>query len=280
MDISVAVCGAGTMGSGIALVCARNGMDVKLFDISKEALEHAQNIIGKNLQYLLTRKKITSKEETEILSRIQFIDDINECTAFVIIEAIAEKMEAKAALFQKLAEINNEEVIFASNTSSLSITELQNRIPFPDRVAGMHFFNPPYIMPLVEIVKGEKTDNTIVEELVSITTQLKKQPVVCRDSPGFIVNRIARPYYLESLRLLESGVASFEDIDNILESTGFKMGPFRLMDLIGLDINLATSEIVYEALGRPERLKPSEIQKDKVAKGELGKKSGKGFYQY
>lgn len=280
MDIQIGVCGAGTMGSGIAQVCAQSGFIVKLFDVREEAILHAKKLIDKNLEYLVGKNKITKEEKTGIFSRIQFINSIEDCTAFIIIEAIAEVKEAKIELFKKLAEYNNEEVIFASNTSSLSISDIQKEIPFPQRVAGMHFFNPAYIMPLVEIIKGDETRDEIINTLVSICEIMKKQAVVCLDSPGFIVNRVARPYYLESLRLMESDVAGFEQIDEILESTGFKMGPFRLMDLIGMDINLATSKSVYQALGNPKRLEPSPIQIQKVTAGKLGKKTGSGFYQY
>lgn len=280
MNIPIAVCGAGTMGSGIALVFAQHGYEVILFDLQNEALKKAADSIQKNLDYLTTKKKITAKEKTDIFSRITFTNEIEKCTAFIVVEAIAEVMEPKIELFKKLATINNEEVIFVSNTSSLSISALQKEVPYPQRVAGMHFFNPPYIMPLVEIVRGRDTRDEIIRTLVSVCHQLQKHPIVCNDSPGFIVNRVARPYYLESLRLLENEVADIAEIDDILEATGFKMGPFRLMDLIGIDINLATSQSVYESLGRPKRLEPSAIQAQKVANGELGKKTGKGFYQY
>ena len=280
MDIQVCVCGAGTMGSGIAQVFATRGFPVKLFDIDNGKLETARNSIEKNLQYLIDKGKIDTEKKTSILSSIQFISDIQQCTAFLIIEAIVENKDAKIQLFNKLAQYNNEEVIFATNTSSISISEMQREIPFPQRVVGMHFFNPPYIMPLVEIVRGEQTGTGFLNAVKDVVQKLEKKLIVCRGSTGFIVNRVARPYYLESLKLLENGVATFDEIDRIMEATGFKMGPFRLMDLIGMDINLATSESVYEALGKPERLKPSGIQKEKVTTGELGKKTGKGFYEY
>lgn len=268
------------MGSGIAQVFAQNGFLVKLFDIQSATLEKAKDQIEKNLQYLLDKGKITAQEQSAINGRIEYIQDIKSCTAFLIIEAIYENKSAKTALLQKLAEVNNEEVILATNTSSISVTEIQEEIPFPGRVAGMHFFNPAYIMPLVEIIRGEHTLPEIIDEVKEICQKIGKQFIVCNDSPGFIVNRVARPYYLESLRLLEKGVATFEEIDGILEATGFRMGPFKLMDLIGMDINLATSRSVYELLGKPDRLKPSSIQIEKAEKGELGKKTGKGFYDY
>ncbi|MDQ6904944.1 MAG: 3-hydroxyacyl-CoA dehydrogenase family protein, partial [Bacteroidota bacterium] len=170
--------------------------------------------------------------------------------------------------------------IFATNTSSLSINSLQQKIIFPERVVGMHFFNPAYIMKLVEVVKGVHTRDEIANAIYDICRQMGKEPVMCKDAPGFIVNRVARHYYLESLKLVEEGNATPEEIDTILEATGFKMGPFKLMDLIGLDINLAVSQSMYLAFNKAERFKPSRIQEEKVADGELGKKTGKGFYDY
>ena len=207
-----------------------------------------------------------------------FTSDISHCRADIIIEAIVEKPEIKASLFNELASLNAEHTIFASNTSSLSISSIASEVIHPERLAGLHFFNPAPIMKLVEVVKGNQTSDEVMDALVQLTKQLGKTPVVCIDSPGFIVNRIARPYYIESLRLVEEGTSDFETIDRLLENVGFKMGPFKLMDLIGNDVNYAVSCSVYEQLNKPERLKPSYIQKEKVEKGELGKNSGKGYY--
>ena len=157
---------------------------------------------------------------------------------------------------------------------------MQEKIIFPQRVVGMHFFNPAYIMKLVEVVKGRDTNDEIAMAIYEICKQMDKVPVMCKDAPGFIVNRVARHYYLESLKIVEEGIASFEDVDSILESSGFKMGPFKLMDLIGMDINLAVSQRLYDAFGKAERFKPSPLQIEKVKNGELGKKTGKGFYNY
>lgn len=280
MKMQVCVCGAGTMGSGIAQVCAQSGFDTKLFDVNTDALENAKNLIGKNLDYLVNKNKINENEKTSILNRIQFISEIKDCTAFIIIEAIVEKIEAKVDLFNQLAQYNNEEVVFASNTSSISITEIQKQIVAPARVIGMHFFNPPYIMPLVEVVKGDQTAQPVIDAVIDICNRMEKKSVLCKDSPGFIVNRVARQYYLESLLLAENEVATFEEIDRILQASGFKMGPFQLMDMIGMDINLATTESLYNAFDRQERFKPSPLQIEKVRLGELGKKSGEGFYKY
>jgi 3-hydroxybutyryl-CoA dehydrogenase len=183
-------------------------------------------------------------------------------------------------LFQQLTRLNTTETIFATNTSSLSVSTIAKEITNAERFAGLHFFNPAPLMKLVEVVRAEQTSDETISKLVELTKAFGKTPVVCKDSPGFIVNRVARPYYIESLRLVEERHADFETIDRLLESKGFKMGPFKLMDLIGNDINYAVSCSVYEQLNNPERLKPSQIQEEKVEKGELGKKTGKGYYNY
>jgi 3-hydroxybutyryl-CoA dehydrogenase len=280
MTITICICGAGTMGSGIAQVAAQSGFNTILFDVNISAIDKAKVAVEKNLQYLADKEKISVSEKSKIYNSIQFTTEIQNCTGEIIIEAIAEIEEAKVSLFNELAKYNNEEVIFASNTSSLSISALQQKIIFPQRVVGMHFFNPAYIMKLVEVVKGNLTSNDIAMAGYDICIQMNKVPVICKDAPGFIVNRIARHYYLESLKLAEEGIASFEDIDTILEATGFKMGPFKLMDMIGMDINLAVSQSLYDAFNKTERFKPSILQIEKVKKGELGKKTGKGFYSY
>jgi 3-hydroxybutyryl-CoA dehydrogenase len=266
------------MGSGIAQVSAAAGFQTILYDLNAEVLQRAKDKLHKDLQTLVDKQKITSEKKEQILRRLHFTSDIHQCIADVVIEAIIERPEAKVALFNQLTEINSLETIFASNTSSLSVTAIAKEIVAPQRVAGLHFFNPAPIMKLVEVVKAQQTSNHVVDMLVELTRKLGKEPVVCKDSPGFIVNRVARPYYIESLRLVEEGLADFETIDRLLESKGFKMGPFKLMDLIGNDVNYAVSCSVYEQLGQPERLKPSYIQKEKVEKGELGKKTGKGYY--
>ena len=280
MNLTICVCGAGTMGSGIAQVSAQSGFNTILFDLNESVLVKAQDSIQKNLQYLVDKSKISSSEKDEIFNRLQFITDIKDCVGMLIIEAIVEKTEAKINLFNELSKYNNEEVIFASNTSSLSISSLQKEILFPQRVVGMHFFNPAYIMKLVEVVKGEQTIDTIAKEVFDICLQMGKQPVMCKDAPGFITNRVARHYYLESLKIVEEGLASFEEVDEILESSGFKLGPFKLMDLIGMDINLAVSKSLYEAYNHTPRFAPSPLQIEKVKNNDLGKKTGKGFYAY
>ena len=277
---TVGIIGAGTMGSGIAQVAAQSGFPALLFDINNEVLEKAKGNIQQSLQSLVEKEKITSEESNNIFQRIRFVNDISRCIADIFIEAIVEKIEAKISIFNQLAAINSAEVIFATNTSSLSVSAIQSGISNPQRVVGMHFFNPAPVMKLVEVVKGHQTADTVAEKVYHLCLQFNKTPVVCKDAPGFIVNRVARHYYLEAMKMVEEGIASFETVDAIMESVGFKMGPFKLMDLIGMDVNLAVSQSLYDAFDAAERFKPSAIQKDKVAKGELGKKTGKGFYRY
>lgn len=277
---TICICGAGTMGSGIAQVSATAGFKTILFDVNDKVIQNAKNKIEKDLQVLVEKQKITSAKKEDILQQFVFTSNINDCIADVIIEAVIENLEIKISLFNQLIAANNDKTIFTTNTSSLSVSVIAKEISKPERVAGLHFFNPAPIMKLVEVVKGEQTSDETISQLTALTKAFGKTPVVCKDSPGFIVNRVARPYYIESLRLIEEGIADFETIDRLLESKGFKMGPFKLMDLIGNDVNYAVSCSVYEQLNQPERLKPSSIQKEKVKKGELGKKAGKGYYDY
>ena len=277
---TICVIGAGTMGSGIAQVAAQNGFKTLLFDINVEMLEKAKIAIQKNLQYLLDKQKITAEEKEKIWNNLRFINDTNDCIADIFIEAIVEKLAAKVSIFNQLAEVNHSDVIFATNTSSISVSAIQAQVVHPQRVVGMHFFNPAPLMKLVEVVKGDQTSEEAVQVIFELCKQMKKTPVLCKDAPGFIVNRVARHYYLEAMKLVEDSIATIETVDEIMEATGFKMGPFKLMDLIGMDINLAVSQSIYEAFNEEERFKPSPLQIEKVAKGELGKKTGKGFYQY
>ena len=284
---SICICGAGTMGSGIAQVAAQSGFFTILYELNPAILQKARAGIEIILQTLVEKGKMTVYEKEKTLQRIQFTSDIQTCLADVFIEAIVEKPEIKVALFNQLAELNHSECIFATNTSSLSVTSIAAKIKNPERVIGMHFFNPAPVMKLVEVIKTIYTNAESVKIIIELAKQMGKTPVVCKDSPGFIVNRVARPYYIESLRLLEEGYinlpagqAGFSQLDSLLEATGFKMGPFRLMDLIGNDINYAVTCSVYEQLDKPERLKPSYLQKEKVDGKKLGRKTGEGYYQY
>lgn len=277
---SICVCGAGTMGAGIALASAQAGFATILYELNDGVLQNAKTGIEKNLAALVAKGKILPGDEEKIVKHIYFTSDIQYCLADVFIEAIVEKLPVKISLFNQLAELNHSDTIFCSNTSSLSITAIAKLVKNPERVIGMHFFNPATIMKLVEVVNTAYTSSVVTETIVTLAKQMGKTPVICKDSPGFIVNRVARPYYIESLRIAEEGKVSFEQIDCLLEATGFKMGPFKLMDLIGNDINYAVSCSVYEQMNMPERLKPSYIQEQKVKEGKLGKKSGEGYYSY
>lgn len=277
---SICVCGAGTMGSGIAQAAAQSGFHTILYELNESVLEKAKKGIHQNLESLVTKGKITPEIMQGVIGRIRFTNDLQDCLADIIIEAIVEKTEPKIALFNQLAELNHSEVIFASNTSSLSISRIAEGVQKPERVIGMHFFNPATIMKLVEVVSTPLTNSHTTDTVVELTRAMGKVPVQCSDAPGFIVNRVARPFYIESLRLAEEGKIDIDQIDRLMEATGFKLGPFRLMDLIGNDINYAVSCSVYEQLGAPERLKPSFLQEQKVKDGKLGKKTGEGYYRY
>lgn len=281
MEINtIGVCGAGTMGRGIALTAALSGFNTLLFDLQPEALEKARVQLKKEVAKGVEKGKITEALAAQALARIEYTSEIEHCLAALFIEAIVEQPAPKIALFNQLAEINHSDCIFASNTSSLSITEMAKDIQHPERVIGLHFFNPATLMKLVEVVTTPFTAPHVKETAWQLIRSLNKTPVLCIDSPGFIVNRVARPFYIESLRLAEEQKTTLPQIDRILMAAGFKMGPFALMDLIGNDINYAVSCSVYEQLGKPERLRPSPLQQQLVQTGKWGQKSGEGYYQY
>ena len=277
---TLCVCGAGTMGSGIAQAAIQSGIYTVLYEPNTAILEKAKTSIEKSLLLLVEKGKITSEVKSKALMQIQFTDDVQGLLADVFIEAIIEKPEIKIGLFNQLAEMNHGESIFATNTSSLSVTKIAEAVINPARVIGMHFFNPATIMKLVEVVNTDYTSAETTQTIIELAKNMGKTPVLCKDAPGFIVNRVARPYYLESLKLVEENISSYEQTDRLMEATGFKMGPFKLMDLIGNDINYAVSCSLFDQLKNPERLRPSPIQKSLVENGELGKKSGKGYYNY
>ena len=276
----IAIIGAGTMGSGIAQVSALAGYETILFDIEPRMLPRAMASIEANLAEAVKRNKLSANAQQATLNRIYTTTFFADLQADVFIEAIIENLDIKLEAFQQIAKNNAHNCILATNTSSIPITRLAAHLPNPERIVGMHFFNPATIMKLVEVVKGTHTHETVVQTIVALCKQLNKVPVICTDAPGFIVNRVARHYYLEAMKLVEQGFANIESVDEIMEASGFKMGPFKLMDLIGMDINLAVSQSMYDAFKHEERFKPSPLQIEKVAKGELGKKTGKGFYEY
>ena len=279
---SIVVVGAGTMGAGIAQVAATHGASVSLVDVNAAVLQRGMDAITKNLDRAVDKEKITPVERDAILSQIQPSNDIKGIPgAEFAIEAVVENLEVKQNVFRELEAALPPSAILATNTSSLSISKIAEAVRDPSRLIGMHFFNPAPLMPLVEVISGAMSSSQSVKSGVAIARAWNKTPVVGKDTPGFIVNRVARGYYLEALRLLGEGVAGVDEIDNVLRTHGgFKMGPFELMDLVGLDVNLAVSTSVWEQMNRHPRFTPHEIQRGLVDRGHLGRKTGRGFYAY
>jgi 3-hydroxybutyryl-CoA dehydrogenase len=278
----IAVVGAGTMGAGIAQVSAQAGFETLLYDISQEFVEKGLSRIRGFLQRSKERGKLTDEEERQIMARLSGtlkLEDFSE--AHLVIEAALEELELKKDLFQKLDAVCGERTLLATNTSSLSVTAIAGATKNPERVLGMHFFNPPPLMALVEVIQGEQTSDETIQEAIELTRRLGKVPARAKDTPGFIVNRIARPFYNEALRILEQGGADVETIDRVMKAAGgFRMGPFELMDLIGIDINFAATESLYQGYFHDPRFRPSPIQRRMFLAGSLGRKTGKGFYKY
>jgi len=277
---TIAIAGSGTMGAGIAQVCAQAGYKVMLFDINKDMLIKAVEGLKTGLNKLVVNGKFTQEKMDFTLKNITFVNNITSLKADLIIEAIVEKLDIKVQLFKQLMLINGNHTIYATNTSSIPITQIAAQLPYPENVVGIHFFNPAQIMKLVEIIKGAKTNPEIVEIAYQLVKKINKEPVIAADAPGFIVNRIARLYYVESLKALEEDVCNLETIDALMESSGFKMGPFKLMDLIGVDTNYSVTESQYQLFNHEARFRPSRIQKQKVDAGLHGKKTKEGFYKY
>lgn len=278
----VGVIGSGTMGAGIAQLIVQNGCAAVLFDIDKETVEKAKESIGSRLKRLVEKKKISTEQMILAKGLLEITTDMEsfkDCQ--LVIEAAPEKIEIKRSIFQQLEEICAQDTILATNTSSISITEISGQISNPKRVAGFHFFNPAPIMPLVEVIQGLKTAPEIIKVLVQFAKDMNKNPVVCKDTPGFIVNRVARPFYNEALRIMNDQVASVEQIDRIMKKAGnFKMGPFELQDLIGIDVNFATTQSVHASFYGESRFRPHYYQERMVQSGSLGRKSKGGFYSY
>jgi len=278
----IGIIGSGTMGSGIAQVAAKAGHKVILYDNDSLQLEYAQVSITKTYNKLEDKGKFTREEVEEIIDRISYSSNLelfSECD--IVIEAIVENLEIKHNVFSRLCTIVSDECIIASNTSSLSIASLSSAVTKPGRMIGIHFFNPAPILPLVEIVPWIGTDENTKMKAYTLMQQWGKIPVYAKDTPGFIVNRVARPFYGESLRIYEEGIASFAQIDKaIKDKGGFRMGPFELMDLIGNDVNFTVTSTVFKEMFFDPRFKPSITQKRLVEAGMLGRKTGKGFYDY
>jgi 3-hydroxybutyryl-CoA dehydrogenase len=282
IDATVAVIGAGAMGSGIAQVAAQAGHSVRVFDARMGAAQAAQRSIGATLESLAAKGKISIDAAKSASARVLAVDALADCVdASLVIEAIVEDIDAKRAVFSELEVIVASDAILASNTSSLSITALGAGLKNPARVVGMHFFNPAPILPLVEVVSGLATDPAIAQTVYATASAWGKFPVHATSTPGFIVNRCARPFYGEALRVLAERAADPATLDAVMrEAGGFRMGPFELMDLIGLDVNFAVTKSVWDAYFHDPRYTPSVIQQELVAAGFLGRKSGRGFFRY
>ena len=280
--MKVAVIGSGTMGSGIAQVAATSGCQVKLFDLNNEALIKSKISLEKVLNRLIEKEKIDHIEKNRIQNNIHYVNTLSDLSdSDLVIEAIVENLEVKRKVFSELETLVSESTILASNTSSLSITSIAASCQKPERVIGIHFFNPAPLMQLVEVVPAIQTSEEVLNKTVQTISDWKKVVAVAKDTPGFIVNRVARPFYSESLRILEEGFADMATIDwSLKEIGGFKMGPFELMDFIGHDVNYVVTETVFTAFYFDPRYKPSLTQKRLVEAGYLGRKSGRGFYNY
>lgn len=277
---SIAVLGAGVMGNGIAQLAALAGYQVQLFDIKKEALETAKTSIDENLSIGVKKGKLSDEEKQKALQNINFTDKFSDLKVHFVIEAVVERLDVKQKLLQELANINGENCILTSNTSSIPITQIAHGIIKPERVVGMHFFNPAHIMKLVEVIKAADTSDEVANLCKQLAEKMGKTVVMAKDSPGFIVNRVARHFYVESLKIVEDGVADFETVDRQMESLGFKMGPFKLMDLIGVETNFSVTTSMFNSFHQDSKFRPSRIQQQKVDAGHWGRKSGKGFYNY
>lgn len=280
--MKVAIIGSGTMGSGIAQVAATAGCEVKIYDTNQDALNKSKANLDVNLSKLVEKAKIDENEKNRIQSNISYAHTMGELShSDLVIEAIIENLEIKRKLFSELENYVSPETILASNTSSLSIASIAASCQKPERVIGIHFFNPAPLMQLVEVIPAVQTSEEVLQQSVQTISDWKKVVAVAKDTPGFIVNRVARPFYSESLRMYEEGVADFATIDWALKTIGqFKMGPFELMDMIGHDVNYIVTETVFTAFYFDPKFKPSFTQKRLLEAGFLGRKSGRGFFDY
>ncbi|HHG83164.1 MAG TPA: 3-hydroxybutyryl-CoA dehydrogenase [Bacteroidetes bacterium] len=276
----IAVVGAGVMGAGIALAAAVKGYQVVLFDIKPDVLEKARAYFDKFLSSSVKRGKITAEQKPEIIAAIHCTEDLAAVKADIVIEAILENLVLKQKVLRNIEAQNSGDTIIASNTSTIPITQIAAGLDRPEMVVGMHFFNPAPIMKLVEVISGVATAPEVGDVTFALAEKLGKKPVRVKDEPGFIVNRVARHFYVESLKVLEEGVADHVVIDRLMESSGFRMGPFRLMDLIGIETNHEVTKSLYNSFFQDEKFRPSRVQQKKVDAGHFGRKTGQGFYQY
>ncbi|WP_412561616.1 3-hydroxyacyl-CoA dehydrogenase NAD-binding domain-containing protein [Winogradskyella sp. MIT101101] len=280
--MNVGIIGSGTMGSGIAQVAATAGCSVKLYDTSQAALDKAKASLEKILKRLIEKGRIDSNEKSRIQSNISYVDNLKDLSdSNLTIEAIIENLDIKQKVFSELESYVADDCIIASNTSSLSIASIAASLQKPERCIGIHFFNPAPLMKLVEVIPAIQTSKEVLEKSIQTIKNWKKTVAVAKDTPGFIVNRVARPFYGESLRIYEEGIADFATIDHSLKTLGgFRMGPFELMDFIGNDVNYTVTETVFTAFYFDPRYKPAFTQKRFAEAGYLGRKSGKGYYDY
>ncbi|MEY5051544.1 MAG: hypothetical protein RIS78_97 [Bacteroidota bacterium] len=268
------------MGQGIAQLCVEAGLPTLVYDVSSAMLPKAKTAIEAAWDARVAKGKLNESDAERFKSMLQYSDRSEDLRGDLLIEAVIESASVKRALFGTVEAQNGPETVLASNTSSIPMEQLAEGLARPERVVGLHFFNPAPVMKLVEVIRGPLTSPDVAERVDALAKTMGKIVVHAQDSPGFIVNRVARPYYAESLRLVGDGGVTPQDLDRLMESVGFRMGPFRLMDLIGVDTNLSVTTSVYEGLGRPPRFEPHPVQKNKVAQGHNGRKSGRGFYDY
>ncbi|WP_339614666.1 3-hydroxyacyl-CoA dehydrogenase NAD-binding domain-containing protein [uncultured Winogradskyella sp.] len=280
--MNVGIIGSGTMGSGIAQVAATSGCKVKLYDTNRAALNKAQVALEKILARLIVKGRIDDDESDRIQANISYVDNLKDLSdSNLTIEAIIENLDIKKKVFSELESYVSEDCIIASNTSSLSIASIAASLQKPERCVGIHFFNPAPLMKLVEVIPALQTSEAVLQKSIETITDWKKVVAVAKDTPGFIVNRVARPFYGEALRIYEEGLADFATIDWSLKTLGgFRMGPFELMDFIGNDVNYTVTETVFTAFYFDPRYKPAFTQKRFAEAGYLGRKSGKGYYDY
>lgn len=280
--MNIGIIGSGTMGSGIAQVAATSGCLVKLYDTNAVALQKAEKSLERILNRLIEKGRIDSDEKNRIQSNISYVNTLKNLSASdLTIEAIIENLDIKQKVFSELETYVSDDCIIASNTSSLSIASIASSLKKPERCIGIHFFNPAPLMRLVEVIPAIQTSEDVLEKSVSIIKDWQKTVAVAKDTPGFIVNRVARPFYGEALRIYEEGIASFQEIDSAMKILGgFRMGPFELMDFIGNDVNYTVTETVYNAFYQDPRYKPSFTQQRLSEAGYLGRKTGKGYYEY
>lgn len=278
--MKIGVIGAGVMGRGIAQVSAMAGHKVVLFDINHDVLQAAEKGVKMNLNKAMEIGKLDEDGKEMAIANLQYSNSIADVQVDMVIEAIVERLDVKTKVLGDLAEINGESTIYASNTSSIPLTQIAAAFQFPKQVVGIHYFNPAHIMKLVEVISAEQTDPEVLKRAKEYVKSVNKTCIVAKDAPGFIVNRVARHFYVEGLKILEEGVASHNVIDDLVRASGFKMGPFQLMDLIGVETNLSVTESMYELFNYDQKFRPNRIQQKKVQAGYYGRKSGKGFYNY